>query len=110
MLRSIVCLVVLFIAGVPAVAQTPTPIPDPCAELKTRADRAETRLRDWPALARYRDDNAKVGLPAKGEQRIVFMGDSITDSWDAPNMGGFFPASRTSTEASVDRQLRKCLF
>jgi len=91
MLRSIVCLVVLFIAGVPAVAQTPTPIPDPCAELKTRADRAETRLRDWPALARYRDDNAKVGLPAKGEQRIVFMGDSITDSWDAPNMGGFFP-------------------
>jgi lysophospholipase L1-like esterase len=93
MLRSIVCLVVLFIAGVPAFAQsaTPTPNPDPCAEQKIRADRAEARLRDWPALARYRDDNTKVGLPAKSDQRVVFMGDSITDSWDAPNMGGFFP-------------------
>jgi len=93
MLRSIVCLVVLFIAGVSAFAQSvaPTPNPDPCAEQKTRADRAEARLRDWPALARYRDDNTKVGLPAKGDQRVVFMGDSITDSWDAPNMGGFFP-------------------
>jgi len=73
-------------------AQTPSPSPaDPCAELKTRADRAETRLKDWPALARYHDDNTKVTAPAKDEQRVVFMGDSITDGWDAPNMGGFFP-------------------
>jgi lysophospholipase L1-like esterase len=32
-----------------------------------------------------------VTPPAKNEQRVVFMGDSITDGWDAPNMGGFFP-------------------
>jgi lysophospholipase L1-like esterase len=83
-------LIVLLIAG-SSVAQTTAASPDPCSDLKTRADRAETRLRDWPALARYRDDNLKVGLPAKGELRVVFMGDSITDSWDAPNMGGFFP-------------------
>ena len=72
-------------------AQTPGPSPaDPCAELKTRAERAETRLKDWPALARYHDDNSKQSAPAKNEQRVVFMGDSITDSWDSPN-GGFFP-------------------
>src|ERR687886_422144 len=35
--------------------------------------------------------NAKVAPPAKGEQRVVFMGDSITDGWDDPRYGGFFP-------------------
>ena len=36
---------------------------------------------DWAELKRYRDDDAKVGPPAKGEKRVVFMGDSITDGW-----------------------------
>ena len=62
-----------------------------CSEMKTRLDRAETRLNDWPALARYREDNNKTAAPAKNEQRVVFMGDSITDSWDDPRYGGFFP-------------------
>ena len=61
-----------------------------CEELKTRLDRAETRLKDWPALARYREDNTKTAAPAKNEQRVVFMGDSITDSWDN-QATGFFP-------------------
>jgi lysophospholipase L1-like esterase len=46
---------------------------------------------DWPNLARYDKDNKAAALPAKNEQRVVFMGDSITDSWDSPNNGGFFP-------------------
>lgn len=62
-----------------------------CAELKTQLDRAQARLNDWPALARYRDDNAKVQPPTKNEARVVFMGDSITDGWDNPGNGGFFP-------------------
>jgi len=64
---------------------------DPCAEAQTRAARAEARLQDWPALARYREANAKLPPPAKGERRVVFMGDSITDFWDDPKYGGFFP-------------------
>src|SRR6185437_1636261 len=88
MLRSLV--LILFV-GISANAQATAQSADPCGELKTRADRAETRLKDWPALGRYHDDNTKVGLPAKDQQRVVFMGDSITDGWDAPNMGGFFP-------------------
>lgn len=72
--------------------QTPSPSPNAdCAEIKTRLDRAETRLRDWPALARYREDNNKVAPSTKHELRVVFMGDSITDSWDNPTNGGFFP-------------------
>jgi lysophospholipase L1-like esterase len=46
---------------------------------------------DWPNLARYNEDNKKVIPPTKSEQRVVFMGDSITDSWDNPVYGGFFP-------------------
>ena len=46
---------------------------------------------DWPNLARYAADNKKLAPPAKTEQRVVFMGDSITDSWDNPVYGGFFP-------------------
>ncbi|HKV34577.1 MAG TPA: SGNH/GDSL hydrolase family protein [Pyrinomonadaceae bacterium] len=46
---------------------------------------------DWPNLARYNEDNKKIVPPAKNEQRVVFMGDSITDSWDDPKYGGFFP-------------------
>jgi lysophospholipase L1-like esterase len=42
--------------------------------------------KDWPDLARYRDANAT----AKDAQ-VVFMGDSITDSWQQPRFGGFFP-------------------
>src|SRR4030095_14053657 len=75
----------------PSPSPTPAPTLAECVDFKTRLDRAETRLSDWPALARYRDDNAKVVSPAKNEPRVVFMGDSITDSWDNPTNGGFFP-------------------
>lgn len=35
---------------------------------------------DWPYLARYAQDNAQLALAPK-HPRIVFMGDSITESW-----------------------------
>ena len=61
------------------------------AEAKARLEAQEKRLKDWPDLARYRDANAKVAAPTKDERRVVFMGDSITDSWVQPQFGGFFP-------------------
>jgi len=36
---------------------------------------------DWPGFNRYRNDNEKIGLPALGESRVVFIGNSITDGW-----------------------------
>jgi len=45
---------------------------------------------DWPNLARYHDDNTRVAPPAPGEERVVFMGDSITDGWGR-GRGEFFP-------------------
>ena len=90
MRRGLIVFCVVMVLAVAAMGQTASPTLD-CSELKTRLGRAESRLNDWPALARYRDDNLKTAPPAKNEQRVVFMGDSITDSWDDPKYGGFFP-------------------
>ena len=38
-------------------------------------------MNDYANLGRYRDANAKLGPPAPNEDRVVFMGDSITDIW-----------------------------
>src|SRR5919107_859734 len=51
----------------------------------------DTRQRnDWAFLARYRDANATLGDPAPGENRVVFMGNSITDAW-AKSFPTMFP-------------------
>jgi acyl-CoA thioesterase I len=39
-------------------------------------------LLDFANLARFHDADAKLGAPAAGEERVVFMGDSITEGWD----------------------------
>ena len=72
--------------------QTPSPDALDAAKLKTALDRANRTLQDWPNLNRYRADNAKIEPPAKGEERVVFMGDSITDAWGRTyGKTSFFP-------------------
>jgi lysophospholipase L1-like esterase len=53
--------------------------------------RNDARLSDWAALARYRDANRTLAPAGATEQRVVFMGDSITDIWQQLRFGGFFP-------------------
>jgi lysophospholipase L1-like esterase len=82
--------------AVPAAQAQPAAAPalPSCPELASAvqaAARNDVRLRDWPDLARYRDANHTAEPPAPGEARVVFMGDSITDSWQQPRFGGFFP-------------------
>ena len=36
---------------------------------------------DWPDLAKYRDANAQLPPPARNENRVVFIGNSITEGW-----------------------------
>jgi lysophospholipase L1-like esterase len=48
-------------------------------------------MRDWADMARYREANRTLVAPAAGDARVVFMGDSITDGWQQPRYGGFFP-------------------
>jgi lysophospholipase L1-like esterase len=57
-------------------------VADPCESLKRERQAMESQLRDWPNLTKYREANAKLGLPVEGESRVVFLGDSITEAWD----------------------------
>jgi len=59
--------------------------PEIAAALTTVANQ-DTRLRDWANLTRYRDANKTVT-----RADAVFIGDSITDFWQQPRFGGFFP-------------------
>ena len=77
----------------PVQQATPPALPS-CQELASAvqaASRNDVRLRDWPDVSRYRDANRTVAAPAAGENRVVFMGDSITDAWPQPRFGAFFP-------------------
>jgi len=85
-------------AGTPVPAaqaqQTPPPALPSCPELAAALQavaRNDARLSDWPNLARYREANRGLPSPGPGEHRVVFMGDSITDSWPQPRFGAFFP-------------------
>ena len=95
------------VAGTHAQAQAPAAAPQPaqaqqiaspalpsCPELAAALQavaRNDARLSDWPNLARYREANRALAAPGPGEQRVVFMGDSITDAWPQPRFGAFFP-------------------
>ena len=80
--------------------QTPTPTPAPQMQSQStdpelqalvgQLQRAHLALNDWANLARYRDADAQIPSPAPGENRVVFMGDSITDGW-GKGQAQFFP-------------------
>jgi lysophospholipase L1-like esterase len=59
-----------------------------------RAACLEHVVKDWSRIDRFTEANAALGPPAKGERRVVFFGDSITDNWSKPEYGGFFPGRR----------------
>ena len=69
----------------PAMLSAQTPPPAPAATPVTRIP-----WTDFAQLSRYSADNAKLGPPAPGTQRVVFFGDSITDNWGR-KFGSFFP-------------------
>jgi lysophospholipase L1-like esterase len=53
-----------------------------------RASRIAIYTDDFGQLARYREADAALAPPAAGEKRVIFVGDSITDSWKLSN---YFP-------------------
>src|SRR4030095_512873 len=89
MTRTLKLCFLLLVFIMSALAQTASQETAECADVKAQVARLQTRLQDWPALARYRDANAQVTATAKEEKRVVFMGDSITDFWKLAN---YFPS------------------
>lgn len=53
-----------------------------------RASRVAIYTDDFGQLARYRDADKSLPAPAAGENRVVFVGDSITDYW---KLDDYFP-------------------
>lgn len=81
-------LLFILTCAVSSFSQTPSPTPLDANAEKQRADRLQSRLNDFAQLARYREANAQLQPSAKGENRVVFLGDSITDSW---KLAEYFP-------------------
>ena len=48
-------------------------------------------LLDWASLTRYGSEDTEVRPPKAGENRVVFLGDQITEGWGAGGNGEFFP-------------------
>jgi lysophospholipase L1-like esterase len=100
-------LIALMFVGTVVSAQTPAqPAAAPAAPIQSVASTAtcpemataltsliarDVRMRDWAEMARYRDANRTLAVPSSTDARVVFMGDSITDGWQQPRYGGFFP-------------------
>lgn len=42
---------------------------------------AQITAQDWPDFGKFKEANTKLAKPSDGEQRIVFMGNSITIGW-----------------------------
>ena len=62
--------------------------PDTPENWHTRSQMMDKWLQDWPNLSRYRQADAELPPPQPNQKRVVFMGDSITDSWD---LAKYFP-------------------
>jgi lysophospholipase L1-like esterase len=78
----------IFIGSVSASAQVSAETATSCDEAKAKNARYEKQLVDWAQFGRYREANLKVAPPSNNEERVVFMGDSITDGW---NLTDYFP-------------------
>ena len=87
-MKTIILTFLIATSSLAVAAQTPSPSPLDAAAEKQRADRLQARYNDFANLARYRDANSKLAPPTAGEQRVVFMGDSITDIW---KLDQYFP-------------------
>jgi lysophospholipase L1-like esterase len=84
--------VVLALVMSAAAGAQPTRPPQPTAEeIAQRQLAQDDKLRnDWANLQKYREANAKLSPAVNDENRVVFLGNSITEGW-APYFATMFP-------------------
>jgi len=77
-------LLTLFLFSVPAMAQQSSDDAVKAVQIleEYREQQIPLWMSDFGNLARYRDANAKLAFVSSNGDRVVFLGDSITDSWD----------------------------
>ena len=62
-----------------------------CERMQTVEKRVHKLLLDWGGLNRYGSENTEARNPKDGENRVVFLGDEITELWGADEAQPFFP-------------------
>jgi lysophospholipase L1-like esterase len=68
--------------GASTVAQQADPLTAARQKLEEyRKSKTPVWMNDFGELGRYREANASLKAPKAGENRVVFLGDSITDGW-----------------------------
>ncbi|MEP6924064.1 MAG: SGNH/GDSL hydrolase family protein [Pyrinomonadaceae bacterium] len=72
----------MFVCTSASSAQTGATDAQGCQEEKAKIASYETQLKDWSQLNRYGAADLQVIPPSISENRVVFMGDSITDGWN----------------------------
>jgi lysophospholipase L1-like esterase len=102
--KALICLAIPALLLLPdflAAQQPPSPPPanaqPPAQDAAAKAAAAATQraqhlkqmAEDFPWLARYHDADASLPPPAPGENRVVFMGDSIMEFWALDSPWGF---------------------
>jgi lysophospholipase L1-like esterase len=50
-------------------------------DVEKQAAEMRRLLIDWAGLTRYGSENTEIRPPARGEQRVVFLGDEVTEYW-----------------------------
>jgi lysophospholipase L1-like esterase len=60
------------------------------AQAPDPSQRVRHLLLDWAGLTRYGSEDAEIRAPKPGEDRVVFLGDEITENW-GKGEAKFFP-------------------
>jgi lysophospholipase L1-like esterase len=80
----------LVVLGCFVSAQSPRDCASALAALEQRLDAQRRLLADWAGLIHYGSENTELPRPASGEDRVVFLGDEITENWGR-GQAKFFP-------------------
>jgi lysophospholipase L1-like esterase len=72
----------LFVSNLAAQNSAPPTTPtERIKALERQLQQQNRTLRDYGGLIHYGSDNSELPPPAKGEDRVIFLGDQITDFW-----------------------------
>lgn len=88
--RAIKILLGLTILGAVVAASSPQDCALTIAALEQRVEAQRRLLADWAGLIRYGSENAELPRPKPEEDRVVFLGDEITERW-GQGKAPFFP-------------------
>jgi lysophospholipase L1-like esterase len=71
-------------------ARSPQDCASVTAPLERRLESHRRLLTDWAGLIRYGSENTELPAPKLGADRVVFLGDEITENWSRES-AQFFP-------------------